>query len=184
MPSLWWIPTLQEANIKYYWGHTIVSFEELQACCTSGVCYALISSQVAFSLKVAKSYGVPLRVVPNRASLRYLPQVTDLKTFFIRPEDLSLYEEYIDTIEFAFDSLLEERTCLNIYKNKKTWAGHIKFLIKNIPIDFHNQGLPEEFGQIRLNCGQRCLTGGRCNFCGTSLRFTKLVEKIATDRKL
>lgn len=183
VPALWWIPTLKEAGIKYYWGHTIISFEELRACGKCDVSYALISGQVAHSLKTAKSYGVPLRIVPNRVGLQYLPQVTDLKAFFVRPEDIDLYEEYVEVVEFAFDSLLEERTCLDIYKNKKAWPGHISFLIKNIPADFHNQGLPDEFGETRLNCGQRCLSGGRCNFCNVALRFSHMLERESERRK-
>jgi hypothetical protein len=44
--------------------------------------------------------GIKLRVVPNISYYAFIPRDNGVCGSWIRPEDLELYEPYIETIEF------------------------------------------------------------------------------------
>jgi hypothetical protein len=76
--------------------------------------------------KAAKQKNKSLRAFCNvcQSSWDYTPSI---KTFFIRPEDLSLYEGIIDTFEFYTDE--KDATKINalyeIYTKDKVWNGKL-----------------------------------------------------------
>ena len=94
------------------------------------------------------------------------PQSNSLRTFFIRPEDINLYNKYIDVVEF-FDAE-HNKDSLNIlydlYNNGKRWAGPLKEIIKGFRDDTDSYYLIPYFGEKRLNCNKRCNTSS-CSFC-------------------
>ena len=89
-----------------------------------------------------------------------------LRTFFIRPEDINLYNKYIDVVEFFNaeynkDSL---NVLYDLYNNGKRWAGPLNEIIKGFKEDTDSYYLIPYFGQQRLNCNKRCNVS-TCSFC-------------------
>lgn len=54
-----------------------------------------------------------------------------IKTFFIRPEDLDIYEKYINTFEFFTDEkdAVRLNSLYKIYTKDRLWYGLLKDLI-------------------------------------------------------
>ena len=63
-----------------------------------------------------------------------------------------------------------------IYRNKQ-WAGDLDKLIGSFNNTFHNSSLPPQFGQARLNCGQKCMLE-QCDLCK---RMKELSDKFVKD---
>lgn len=144
---------------------------------------------LTFDLKRAKEKvgNIILRTVPNYAYDSYIQRDNGLKGFYIRPEDIEYYNQWIDVCEFRLlgqDYLTKEEALLHIYKDNKMWPGNLNLLITNFHLDVDNRGLPDAFAKIRANCRQRCESGGNCHFCETSILFSaKLQEKVNKDKK-
>ena len=87
-------------NIKFYWNYPVTTFYELQALKNLGAEYALIDSPLVQDIIRAREVGIKLRVVPNVAYYAFIPREDGVCGSWIRPEDLNLYEPFIDVIEF------------------------------------------------------------------------------------
>ncbi len=95
-----------------------------------------------------------------------------INSFFIRPEDLSLYSSTIDIIDFKESDQEKEDTLFTIYK-RGTFDFNINDLIKGLPRDVSNLFIKPEFAQHRLNCGQHCKIPGRhCHLCETNFTLS------------
>ena len=139
------------AYLKYHicdW-ETIISLVEL------GVSDIYIDSSIAFSMKNIKraceekkvKIRVSPTVSPNSSILGMNPN-----SFFIRPEDLKLYEKYIDVIDFKMTDQVKEDVLFDIYK-RGTFYYNLKDLLDNCNFSVLNPFIKPEFGQSRLNCG-------------------------------
>lgn len=113
-----------------------------------------------------------------------------LISFFIRPEDLELYEPYIDVVEFPGGCLLEyQDTFFNIYAKEHIFIGKLNQLIYNVPtLNIDNLGLIQYFGDRRISCGRECLKGGRCKRCYTLAKISETIgpevrEKVKENLK-
>ena len=116
---------------------------------------------------------VVIRITPNFARA-ITPHCKPLQTFFIRPDDIDLYEEYIDVLEFA--GIEHQDTFYKIYAKEKTFIGRLDQCIYNLSAPIDNVGLISEFGERRISCGRQCIKGGWCNRCNT---LASIAEKMS-----
>ena len=171
-------------NIKFYWGYPIISWYELSGIIAFNPCYLLLGAPMSFMLnKVKRKTDIPIRLCPNLAYDGYIPRVNGLKGTWVRPEDIGVYEQWVDTFEFAAETLDKEATLLHIYKDNGNWPGNLNLLLTNFRINVDNRGIPDELGETRANCGQRCLENGTCHFCETSIQFSEALRKEVARRK-
>jgi hypothetical protein len=94
------------------------------------------------------------------------PEEESLRTFFIRPEDIFLYNKYIDVVEF-FEAEKDKNalnTLYNLYNKGERWAGPLKEIIKGFKGDTDSYYLFSRFGEKRIDCGKRCNVSN-CSFC-------------------
>ena len=56
-------------------------------------------------------------------------------------------------------------------------------LFTNFNINVDNRGLPEEIGETRANCGQRCMMFSNCHFCETAMKFSNALRKRHFEEK-
>ena len=88
-------------------------------------------------------------------------------TNFIRPEDIRLYEEYFDGIKLATRVNKNPARIINAYC-KESFSGPITELLEPnhsglfYPAVIENKEIPENFGEMVLNCNKNC---GECGFC-------------------
>jgi hypothetical protein len=173
-------------GIKFYWAYPVFSWYELQGLIALHPCYISLTAPLSFSLdKVKKKTQIPLRICPNLAYDAYIPRRNGLYGTWVRPEDIVVYEQYIDVCDFLTDDLNKESTLLHIYKDNKTWPGNLNLLLSNFNINIDNRVLPEEIGTVRANCGQRCMENGTCHFCFQAISFADTIRhKHYEDNKI
>lgn len=164
-------------EIKFYWSYPITNFFELQQVAALGPCYLFIESPIFFSMdKIKNITNIPLRVSPCMFYYDYIPMTHHVFDSWIRPEDVKLYEDYVTAFEFKGEAEVE-RTLMHVYKDNQEWNGNFNLLLTNFGINVDNRGLPEELGPTRLNCGQRCMSGGACRLCERAVSFANTVKK-------
>ena len=99
--------------------------------------------------------------------------------FFIRPEDVSFYEDYIDTIEFYKDDyyeLLEKQNILYKIYNSGKWEGKLSDIIDGYTEDVLNTTVLPSFAKFRVDCQRRCDLG-LCDSCKHHTAWAKTLEK-------
>lgn len=181
------IQELKDNNIPFFWGYTVGTGAELVALKNLGVSQVRIGAPLFFQTKVLKEFDVKYRVAANIAHEGYIPGMSGINGSWIRPEDIELYEDIIDTIEFADCDNAKEQALYRIYAEQKAWPGKVNMLISNIENDkAYNRMLPREFTEHRLNCGQRCASGGACQLCYRyfTLADKELIENYAKEMNL
>lgn len=127
-------------------------------------------------------------VSPN-ASL-YRPDITN---FFLRPEDVDLYDETLKhhlIIDFKLPAKDKDKedTLFDIYKRK--YFGYDLFYL--VPgITGNNILIPPDFARTRLNCGCRCKIGelsstiSQCHYCHTAQAMaTSTAKYLDIEQKL
>lgn len=117
-------------------------------------------------------------VSPNIALTERKPN-----SFFIRPEDLELYEKSVDIIDFKVNDQDKEDALYTIYK-RGTFNFDLSQLVENLNIKVPNLFLRPEFGSERANCGQRCQAPGKsCHLCETQFVLTNTILDYVKDMK-
>lgn len=155
----------KKRGIKCYYLEPIRTFRELRGLKTLNVAYAIIDAPLFFQMDKVKAIGVPVRVTANLAVRELLPYADGVPGPWIRPEDVSMYEEYIDMIEFAKTTLDEEKALYRIYAEQKKWPGDLGMIIKDLNHIGANRMIPSTLTEKRLNCGQKCQETGHCHLC-------------------
>ena len=182
------LPYAQNA-IDWYWPYPITSFFELRNILKLNPKYILLGMPLTFSLKKVKEIApnIKLRVIANNAMPKYLlvsSHKDNAEGFWIRPEDIKTYDEFISVIEFDVDygNYKKEETLLDIYKSEK-WPGNINLLIDNLNSNIDNRAFPDLFGETRLNCEQKCMKDGSCKYCFHACNFAKNLRNFVYERK-
>lgn len=166
-----------EHKIDFYWAYPITSYYELEGILALNPCYLFLGAPLSFSLN--KVYGktkIPVRLCANLAYDAYIPRENGICGQWIRPEDIVKYEQYVSAIEFVAPELQREQVLLHIYKDNQTWPGNLNLLFTNFNYNVDNRALPEELGEMRMNCGQRCMENGHCHFCTTAVKFAEQIR--------
>lgn len=164
---------------KYIFNSPATKLSEVAAMVYRGASEVIIAEDLGFNLKLLqpiRQSGVKIRIYPDVAQIatrcRKLPSLT---RFFVRPEDLPLYEDLIDTVEFwARDDRLS--VVYEIYKQQQ-WKGLLNLVIKDLDdIDIDNTGITPYFGKARLSCKKRCAYSD-CDICSVTESLAKSFEE-------
>lgn len=129
-----------------------------------------------------------IRTFTNNTLVRMTPHMSSNASFsagcrsnaysaFIRPEDIEVYEGFVDILDFKTDNTDTEKTLYNIYK-RGYFHNNLKELVKQLNFEYINNTLiPKRFAEKRLNCQQRCQTPfGKCSICERILDLTSKME--------
>lgn len=174
------IPQCIEHGIKYYWDYPITSYYELHGILELKPYYLFLGAPLSFDLETIhnKLTHTYIRLCPNVAYDAYIPRKDGICGSWIRPEDIKHYEPFVSTFEFVAENMEKERTLLHIYKDNGNWPGNINLLITNLNANIDNRAIPDEFGPMRVRCGQRCMRTGSCHYCPTAMRFAHQLRKL------
>ena len=184
------VAEFNQAGIKWYWPYPITSYYELSMIVNLHPSYLMIGPPLTFDLDkiVPHTYDdgveenatpIPLRMVVNVAHPVYLPTngTHGICGQWVRPEDANLYATRINCFEFdECATLKEEEVLLNTYKSG-TWPGNLNLIIKKLDFNVDNRAIPEELGERRMTCGQRCWSGSGCHLCVSAFRFADQIRK-------
>jgi hypothetical protein len=137
----------------------------LQGLKNLGVKWAFIDAPLFFQMDKVQQIGLPVRVTANISMREALPYADGVPGPWIRPEDVELYEPYVDTIEFSRVNLEQERALYRIYAEQKAWSGDLGMIIQDINYLGVNRMIHSDITKTRLNCGQKCQENGYCRLC-------------------
>ena len=174
-----WIPALEEMQIKYMFINFATTVEQVYAFSQYNVTDIYICEDLGFrldELQNLRSKGIALRIFPDVAQSSNF-KIPDLCKFFVRPEGLDVYEDYVDTIELWH---CDDRISVvyEIYKQRQ-WSGYLEDLILGFSDEFslNNATIVPLFDTIRAKCGRDCLVDNNCHYCFRNLELSPLLEK-------
>ena len=170
---------IAQNDFKYLWSYPATTFQEIQSLKLLGVSEILIDGPLYFDLPQVKTLcgDIELRVVANKCFNNNLPLRNGICGTYIRPEDIEVYSEYIDHIEFDTQDLQKELTLLKVYKYDQNWPGNLNILLDNLKENVDNRAFRENFAEYRINCRQVCQRDERCHFCQSSFNLINAVDK-------
>ena len=105
---------------------------------------------------------------------------------FVRPEDISWYEEYIDIFELSSTRWADATaldTVYDIYTKDKRWDGPLNTLIiANDKLNdklgtIEGNRLLNDWSKYRLNCGRVCMKGHSCRICPSQLSIADSLKQ-------
>ena len=159
----------KENDVKFYFGFPANTWYELRAMIDIGVSYVLIGAPLFFDMDKLATVEIPFRIIPNVAYLDGFIRKDGVCGTWVRPEDMHLYEDIIDTVEFSNCDIKKEQALYRIYAEQKAWPGDLSFIINGLEHKGVNRMLTEELTTMRMNCHQRCMDIGSCRYCYRAL---------------
>lgn len=161
------IEEILQYNFPFFFGDRVNNWDTLIGLISLGVSDVYVVEELCFEIdkvaEVAHSEGVNIRVFPNVAQSAWKDS-DGITKFFIRPEDVYLYEPYVDVLEF-FNSKKRENTLYKIYAIEKKWFGQLNELIIGLNDDIDSRYILPEFALHRIFCGKKCIKTGKCRIC-------------------
>lgn len=182
------VEEFNKENVNWYWPYPITSYYELDMIVNLHPSYIMIGPPLSFDLDQVNLHlydpcddtkQIPLRLVANVAHPNYLPTngMHGICGQWVRPEDTQLYSTRIQCLEFENVDLKQEETMLHIYKENRAWPGNLNLLIQKLNFNVDNRAIPEELGEKRMTCGQRCWRTGSCQLCVRAFAFAEEIRK-------
>ena len=179
------IESFKAADLRYFFSDYCCDWTSFLAFIDKGATDIYVVNDLAFELDklapIAREYNVKIRVFPNVAQ-ETVNRENEIVRFFIRPEDISAYEPYVDVFEI-FGSPKEAEKVFKVYAKDKFWVGYLNALIYNFEEEVFNSFLSQHFGEKRISCGKKCLKGGYCNSCHNKKQTAKVLDKIRKEDK-
>lgn len=170
-------------KLNFLYTEPISCWYEVRELSKIGVSEILIKDYLCFDLEKLKTYcnkrNIKIRCVANYIEEDRFNTIPSYEKFFIRPEDVSVYEDYIDTIEFYkndYYELLEKQNVLYKIYNSSKWEGKLSDIIDGYTEDVSNVTIAPSFVKFRIDCGRRCDLG-LCESCERHMALAKALEK-------
>ena len=158
--------------------------DKFNALCEMGVTDVYVTGQLAFQMNTVRKLSekfshVKIRVIPNMAQVSgfgigHMQEGGNITAFWIRPEDLYLYEGCVDVVEFIGRDE-KQSVFYEIYFLDKRWNGNLGVIIAGLG-DVNNLGIPSDFTIRRLDCGKSCLVD-RCHSCYKYKSLADLIKE-------
>lgn len=154
----------QSKGYNFYYLDAVRTYQELRQLKQLGVCRVRVGAPLFFELEKVSTVGIPIYAIANIANsdLQFCNSDGVIGTW-IRPEDVSLYEQYIDLIEFR-GTLSQEQALYRIY-TRGAWSSDLRYIILDLDYDGVNRMIPPSLAEARIKCGQRCQENGACKLC-------------------
>lgn len=154
----------------------------------------IVGFGLGFQLAEVAAYchrkGVKVRVIANIAQWAQdsfiSSNTSDVRGFFIRPEDAELYQDIVDAVELSdiqyYNSKERNKEYINVALaayQRGTWAGNLQELIIGLDEEVYSPYLPFNFGVWRTTCRHRCASGSKCNLCKVLMQTQEIIDKVA-----
>lgn len=153
--------------LPHFFNYYCYDIEQVQTFNTLGVTDIYITGNLCFQLpQIKKQFNnCNIRVFPNVAQSSML-ETDNRKKFFIRPEDVSLFEGYVDYLEFYTPDVRQAAALYKIYKVQKRYSSWLSDIVTNAPKNIHNDCLTSVLAEERVHCNKACVYYGRkCAIC-------------------
>lgn len=100
------------------------------------------------------------------------------KSFFIRPEDIRIYDNFVDVCHLHYNTANPNyaKIALEVYRDKHKWFGNLNEFILNLNYDVDSRRIVPAFSQARTKCEGKCFKTGRCAICERAIELTQTME--------
>lgn len=174
---------LNEEQMPHYYNEFVTTWDRFHGFLSLNVTDIFVAEELAFSAKIlsdnAKNVNKKLRVFCNICQSSW-DKTESLKTFFIRPEDLHLYEGIFDTIEFYTDEkdVVKLNVLYEIYIKNRAWFGPLAEIIVGYNGKEDSRFIAPRFGEKRVNCEKKCVKGvdSTCHLCDRIQELEKVLK--------
>lgn len=173
---------VKEKDIPFFFYYFISEWDEIYEFIERGVSDIYVTNTLGFNLPavhhVAVENGIKIRCFADISQYNWDDQ-EGFKGFYIRPEDIDLYSEYIDTLEFYENSEYPNRMNIlyEVYYKDKKWVGDLREIVQGIKQRVPNYYIMDKsFSQTRLTCERKCLKGNSCKMCEQILELANTIE--------
>ena len=170
---------LSQKRIPFFYKDNINNWDTLVGMLELGVSDVYIVEDLGFNIiNVAErvhSYNAQVRVFPNVAQSAW-KNTPAIKKFFIRPEDMPLYEGLIDVCEF-FGKSKDFSVYYKIYAIDKKWFGLLDEIIIGFDGELDSRYLIPGFGKQRIKCEKKCMKTQKCKTCEIVENLSHSLEK-------
>lgn len=175
-PNLEMLTKVKEKKIPFFLNAPVTNWESLSLYLnTLGVSDIYVGEDLGFDIQNVKTVAAIRNV-----QVRFYPYISHfdmgIKTFFVRPEDISYYEDYIDVLDFTNLPINKQSIYYEIYKDKK-WYGNLKEIFPALNIDLDSRCVVPLFGKKRVSCQRKCLKGQKCNLCNTIVNLSETLKE-------
>ena len=183
-----WTYKLVSRNYKAYIDAPVTDWETFHIYQELGVTDIRIDGPLCFcgeALSKARESGVKIRAKIGFYGFERANRKLTPNTFFIRPEDISIYEDAIDIIEFP-DEDKKGEVLFRIYTEMGCFTDNLNILYGRFDgyDDIRNTLFSDIFALRRYNCKQRCLdpAASPCHYCFTEFNIVKSIPVLG-ERK-
>jgi len=161
---------LKESGIPFFFTLQCSSWDSLNSLINIGVSDVYLTNELGFNLlkiqKMLQYTGIRTRAIVNVAQMADPFNVNArIKAFFIRPEDIGVYQDIIDTFEFFATNQAQYEVLYDTYVHNESWEGNLAEIIMGLGIDVDSRAIAPDFGVYREDCGKRCFSGSSCHIC-------------------
>lgn len=168
-------------EILHYYQRPVNTWEDFSGCINLNVTDILITEGLCFSLPTVKKRAAEKNILVRsycNVCENEWNSLPSYKSFFVRPDDIDLYNNYIDVFEFYDEKEPQKiKTLYEIYHNDKKWFGLLKQLIKNYKGDEDNKTLVSVFTEKRIKCDHKCFKNDFCKICDNIVTLGKTLDK-------
>lgn len=174
------VELLKDNNLEFMFINYCNNYELFYSMINLGAKDIYIVEALAFDLeslqKIREEKKIRFRILPDIAqsavgSATAIPEITK---FWVRPEDIELYEKYVDVFELVH---IDERQSVTyeIYKQQQ-WLGDLSDLILDLNLEINNINLNPRFAFNRIGCRKKCMLE-KCNLCQEIYNLSKKFEE-------
>ena len=171
----------RQKDLKFFFDMVVRDWETLHCFLKAGACDLYLVEQMMFEIQDAATAihaaGARVRTFPNIVQQKY-ENTDELKSFFIRPEDVELYEGLVDVMEIFTIDEINQDIILEIYQQDKQWWGPLKEIIIGLQSDIDGKYIIPRFGERRLKCNRKCFKGQKCDVCDTIAQIGKNLQNV------
>lgn len=178
------VQALQKIKIPYFSSQIAVEWEMFHYLAELEVSDIYVGGQLGFELKdvaaAAAKLKIRTRIYPNIAQTVF-NQTDPLLTFFVRPEDVDLYNRrYVSTLEFYMPENIDLNwdVLYRAYALNKQWLGALNEIIVGLDSNIDNTFIHPHWGEFRMNCQRKCLKFDSCQMCKTLYDFSKSLKQL------
>lgn len=169
-----------ENKIPFFFAKYAQDLDTFHGLINMGVSDIYIVEELGFCLDalapIAHMANVSIRVFANVCQTSWKYNKNSLKSFFIRPEDIPIYEAYVDVVEF-FGSIDKQETMFRIYSINKKWYGNLQEIINGLEEPLDSRYLSNIWAVARISCEKRCLKGSSCSICTRLSDTSQLIKE-------
>ena len=186
-----YVENITESGVPFFYGNKVNNWDEFMGLIDLAVTDIYVVEDLAFELDkvstIAHNAGVRIRIYPNVAQSNW-KDAPDIKKFWVRPEDIDFYSQYVDVCEF-FGNMEQVPILLKIYKEDKKWFGLLNEIIIGLKTPLDSRFTHFDFAEKRVRCGKNCQKGGKCKMCDLivdlsySLKEARLIIKKREDEE-